>query len=81
MELTQTYAKRPPPKSQLKMETITFEKYEGDQITDEMLKASAQFFSKNYGKWGKEATNAVNPFRREYGQLEGITSRPSTNWA
>ena len=47
------------------MEKKLFEKYERDQITDDILREASQLFSKNYGIWGKEAARVVGPFAKE----------------
>ena len=55
---------RRPPRSRLKMTKKTFEQYEGNQITDEMLREAAQLFSKNYGVWGTNALKSIGPFAK-----------------
>ncbi|MCJ1367446.1 hypothetical protein MMC16_006579 [Acarospora aff. strigata] len=50
------------------MEKKLFEKYERDQITDDILREASQLFSKNYGIWGKEAARVVGPFAKEVGR-------------
>ena len=38
------------------MSKQTFEKFDGHEVTDDMLKAATKLFNENYGIWGKDAT-------------------------
>jgi hypothetical protein len=49
-------------RSRLKMEKQLFEKYDGRQVTEDMLEEVLQLFSENYGIWGEQAAQAVGKF-------------------
>jgi hypothetical protein len=36
-----------------------YEKYDGDQVTDNMLREASELFSENYGTWGNGASSVV----------------------
>ena len=38
------------------MSKQTFEKFDGHEVTDDMLKAATKLFNENYGIWGKSVT-------------------------
>ena len=57
-------ATKRPPKSRLKMAKKVYERYDGAQITDDMLQEAAELFSKNYGVWGKQAVEFVGKFAK-----------------
>jgi hypothetical protein len=47
--------------------SITIEKFEGSLITDNLITAAAEFFTLNYGVWGRLAANKI-------GVKEGMSS-------
>jgi hypothetical protein len=53
-------------KSTLNMDKKLFERFNSDQVTDEMLEEASKLFSENYGVWGegafeKAGTSAYTP--------------------
>jgi hypothetical protein len=65
------YFETPPPqpnsrprRSRLKMDKQSFEKYDGGQVTENMLQEAAVLFSENYGVWGENAAQATGKFAK-----------------
>lgn len=42
------------------MSSQNIERFEGDEITDDLLVAAAKFFSENYGIWGPLAAENMS---------------------
>jgi hypothetical protein len=60
------------------MEKQLFEKYDGGQITDDILEEASQLFSENYGIWGEQAAEAVGKFAKQVSSLK-LVLRSSTD--
>ena len=46
------------------MEKQVFEKYDGSQVTEDMLQEASQLFGDHYGVWSEHATQAVGKFAK-----------------
>lgn len=44
---------------------LTVERFDGPDITDEMLESAAQLFSSNYGVWGPLARTYMGSFAKK----------------
>ncbi len=51
--------------SRSKMANKFYQKFNGDQVTDDMMQEASKLFSENYGIWGKEAANTTGAFAKE----------------
>jgi hypothetical protein len=69
---------RRPPRSRLKMAKKVFEKYNMDEVTDNMLQEASQLFSENYSVWGPKAASVTGGFAKE-GKLAQIGSLSPAN--
>ena len=48
----------------------TYESFDADQISDEMLAQAAKFFSSHYGVWGNEAAGKMGVPSMKEGSLD-----------
>ena len=46
------------------MSRVTFEVYDGDEITDSMVQEASRLFSENYGIWSKDAATEMGAFAK-----------------
>lgn len=55
------------------MSKIQIERFEGQQITEGILKAAAMLFSENYGIWGPLAETKMGPFAKKGARVKMST--------
>ncbi len=46
------------------MDKKIYERFNGDQVTDEMLEEASKLFSENYGVWSEHAAEHMGAFAR-----------------
>jgi hypothetical protein len=46
------------------MEKKVFERFDGSQVTDEMLEEASKLFSDNYGVWSEHASEKMGKFAK-----------------
>jgi hypothetical protein len=46
------------------MEKKVFERFDGSQVTDEMLEEASKLFSENYGIWSDQASQKMGKFAK-----------------
>lgn len=46
------------------MDKLIFEKYDGKEVTDELVAEAATLFSNNYGVWGEQAAENMGSFAK-----------------
>jgi hypothetical protein len=51
-------------KSTLNMNKKLYERFNSDQVTDEMLEEASKLFSENYGVWSERAAQHIGAFAR-----------------
>lgn len=49
---------------QQQQEEVSFEKYDGSQVTESMLEEASRLFSGHYGVWGEDAARVVGKFAK-----------------
>lgn len=61
----QPLERRRPSRSRLKMAKKVYERYDGSQVTDDMIQEASKLFSEHYGIWGKKAASTIGAFAKE----------------
>jgi hypothetical protein len=56
--------KRRPRKSALNMDELLFQKFNSDQVTDDMLQEASKLFAENYGIWSESAPQKMGSFAK-----------------
>lgn len=51
------------PQTDLSMSKLVFEKYDGGEVTNDMLAEASQLFNENYGIWGRDAAKPKSRVR------------------